>query len=147
VTTTRRHSRREWPSAPWPFADGVQAEENGVNVISIDDGSNLVFRGCERSTKLPSQIFSNFREDIVVIGDDGERIALQAGAGFGQICVALVVGIIRLSQHRVTGVTAQVSPAVINKTITAAGLVVLSAAVPFAVGTRPCSVSNHEDAG
>ena len=67
-----------------PFADGFQTEKNRVNIVSLDDGFDFVFRGREGRAKFSAEMLSDFGEDVRVIGYDGERIPFGVGTGFGQ---------------------------------------------------------------
>ena len=66
------------------IADAIEVEEDGVEIGKFEGGFDFVFGGGESGAELRAEVLANFREELVVVGDDGEGIAFRAGSWFGQ---------------------------------------------------------------
>jgi hypothetical protein len=65
-------------------SNAIKVEEDGVEIGEFQDRFDFVFGGCEGGAKLRAEILANFREELIVVGDDGESVAFRAGGWFGQ---------------------------------------------------------------
>jgi hypothetical protein len=66
------------------IADAIEVEEDGVEIGEFQGGLDFVFGGGEGGTELRAEILANFREELIVVGDNGESVAFRAGSWFGQ---------------------------------------------------------------
>jgi hypothetical protein len=66
------------------IANAIEVEKDGVEIGEFEDGFDFVNGGGEGSTELSTEVLADFGEKLVVVGDDGESVALRAGGWFGQ---------------------------------------------------------------
>src|SRR5258707_5282 len=65
-------------------ADAIEIEEDGVEVRELQNGFDLVLAGGQGGTELSAEVLAYLREELTVVGNDGEGIAFRAEGWFGQ---------------------------------------------------------------
>jgi hypothetical protein len=84
VVADLAHFREDIEAVGGAIADAIEIEEDGVEIGEFQGGFNFVFGGGEGGAELSAEVFADFGEKLVVVGDDGESVTFRAGGWFGQ---------------------------------------------------------------